>query len=83
VKFDDEIVFHDVDTYDKLFECAYAWEGHTEEEEVANSLRAGVVTMPEESNDSHLGVAVPDLVSHTISPYPRQDTSRSGGASSP
>ena len=37
-------------------------------EEVANLPRAGVIAMPEKSNDSRLGVAVPDLVSHAISP---------------
>src|SRR3981081_666266 len=52
-------------------------------EKVANFPCAGVVAMPEESNDSHLRVAVPGLVSHAISPRPRQNTSRSGGPPSP
>jgi hypothetical protein len=42
-------------------------------EEVANLPGAGIVAMPEESNDPHLGVAVPDLVSHAISPRACRD----------
>ena len=52
-------------------------------EEVANLPRAGVVAMSQEPNDSHLGVAVPALVNHTISPRPRRSTPGSGGPPSP
>ena len=37
------------------------------------SQGAGIVAMPEELNDPHLGVAVPDLVSHAISPRACRD----------
>src|SRR6266436_4639317 len=44
---------------------------HTTLEEVVNLPGTGVVAMPEEANnDSHLGAAVPDLVSHAIPPRP-------------
>jgi len=46
---------------------------HTAFEKVANFPGAGVVAMPEESNDPHLGAAVLDLVSHTISPRPQSE----------
>src|SRR5258708_3301601 len=39
--------------------------------------------MPEESNDPHLGVPLPDLVSHAILPRPGRNMSSSGGPSSP
>jgi hypothetical protein len=42
-------------------------------EEVANLPGAGIVAMPEESNDPHLGVAVADLVSHAIFPRACRD----------
>src|SRR6266446_5186219 len=57
---------------------------HTTLEEVVNLPGTGVVAMPEEANnDSHLGAAVPDLVSHAIPPRPVGTTSRSGGPPPP